>query len=690
MKIQSMGRLWYFLSMESIKNAYLVSLRQLRAINRTPSSFIVAGLFLVINGLFFSNIVDSGAGTNLSYLFRNEALVLMLILPAFTMSAIVLEKRNGTYEYLMTTRTSSLEFLGGKYCAYIIVAAILIFMTLQYPFWLNMFTNVDPGRVLAGTTGLFLFSLALISIGIFSSALTGNQITASFLAFFIALLLWCAESVFSLLTVRSRGYFRSVSLYERFLPFSLGLVDYSDGLFFLHVSILFIVLTWFFLYRGRGGSFRELALVLLIIVIVFFGQSLADRNLSRADLTAESLFTLSSPMVELLKEITEPLKIMVFMRSDDPARTDVDGILREMVTSNPLVTFSLIDPYVSSELARKLQVTKERTTVFSTGDRVVKSRGCNEVKLISGIRRLLRTTQKGVCFLTGHGEKDFLSVDNDGVRLFVESLAAAGLSVAPLRLDKIDSAIPEDCGSIVIIAPENDLLKREGQLLTDFVLNGGGLLIFAETTVGPVFASLLATYGIGFENAVVIEPQVNLRGLATEPIITDFRNHPAVRNLEGAVFRGARPLKLFSVKGMRKEALMYSSGNSWGETSLDATLPSFDEKDIPGPLLLGVAVERTIRWRNKAEEVTGRVLVVSDSHLPVNESFNDLSNGELVLGAVEWVTGYGENVIMLPKGFLCRDLYISSGQFRLLFFISVIGVPFLAFLWAFVVYIRFR
>jgi len=652
---------------------------------KSVSFYVIAAILMVINGLFFSSIVESGAGTNLSTLFRIEALVLMLFLPAITMGAFVKEKLSGTYDFLMTTSLSTFEFVAGKFLAYNVIASILIFTTAQYPFWLNIFTDVDGGRVLAGISGLLLFAFALVSIGLFSSAVAKRQVVASIGAFFLALMFWCAQSLVRLFSLPLSSHIRSVSFFERFIPFAGGLFDYADSVFFIFVSLFFLTMSWVVLHVFRGGEKKQWLKVIMVLFILFFVQAICDRELSRVDLTEEGLFTLSDPMKTVLSEITEPLKIIAFIRSSDPARTDVDGILREMSSLSKFLDCSIIDPYVASDLAKKLKITKERTAVFSIKDRVVRSRGCNEVKLLSGLRRLLRTSQKSVCFLTGHGERDFLSPDPDGIRMFVESLAAAGLTVAPLKFTK-SITIPQNCGTLVVVAPQTDLLEREMVLLNSFVDKGGSLLILTEILPGRNWEQLLAGFGFGFENVVLIDPASNIRGLPTEPIITDFRNHPSVSTLEGVALRGVRPLKLTLVKGVRKQGLLYSSQASWGESSLNDEIPVFDDNDIDGPLMVAAVAEKTIGWRNGSEELTGRVIVIGDGDIASNQSFNDLSNAELLLGSTEWLLGYGENVIMLPKGFLCRNLYLSKGQFNLLFLVSVIGVPFIALIMGFIVW----
>ena len=86
-------------------------------------------------------------------------------------------------------------------------------------------------------------------------------------------------------------------------------------------------------------------------------------------------------------------------------RSDAEGLVRELARRCPRIGWRILDPELSPELARKHAIARGRTTVFMSGSRVVKTRGCNEVHLHMGIRRLLRTAARRVLFLHGHGER---------------------------------------------------------------------------------------------------------------------------------------------------------------------------------------------------------------------------------------------------------------------------------------------
>ncbi len=420
-----------------------------------------------------------------------------------------------------------------------------------------------------------------------------------------------------------------------------------------------------------------LATTLVIFAAVCFMQALADRHSQRLDMTRECAFTLSEATMRALSEVAEPIRITVFVPTSDAARTDIDGLLREVVRICPRISFRLTDPQMSPDLARELKITKSRIMVFQAANRLVKTRGCSELHLLSGLRRIMRTTRMRVHFLVGHGERDILSPQRDGARMFVEALILAGLEIAPLKLHEAARVIPKDCGAIVALAPQQDLLPKERDALMEFLGRGGGLLVFSEKIPGPNWEKIYHHFSLDFHKAVAVDPRLNMNGIAVDPIVADFRPHPVVRTLEAVVLHGARPLKQLRIKGVRHSALLFTSRQSWGETNPDSA-PSFNEdEDIKPPLMMGCAAERTVKWRTKEEEVTARFLLIGDEDLVVNNAFRDLNNADLGIGAVEWVAGYGENVIMLPKTFMLRDVYFTPGQFRVIFAIAVLGIPLL-------------
>ena len=227
--------------LRTVSRAFLICKRELGSIFGTPTAYIVLVLFQLLNGLFFCAIVHSGAAANLAYLYRNIGLVMLVMVPAITMGSFVREKQSGTVELLLTSPLTAFQLLLGKVGAYFSFLLVMCLTTLQYPFMLNFFTNVDEGRVFAGTVGLLCLGLAMMSLGLFTSAITNHQISACLLAATLGLIFWCAQSLVALIFSAPLAAIRSVSFYERMVTFTVGLIDSSDCAFFIVFS--FVTLT---------------------------------------------------------------------------------------------------------------------------------------------------------------------------------------------------------------------------------------------------------------------------------------------------------------------------------------------------------------------------------------------------------------------------------------------------------------
>ena len=160
----------------------LICTRELGQIFSTPPAYIVLLLFQALNGLFFCDILDSGAGANLSYIYRTMGIVMLLMVPAIAMGSFINEKKSGTVELLLTSPIRALDLTLGKFLAYLLFLALMVLTTLQYPFILSVFTEVDGGRVLAGSLGVFLLGVAVLSLALFTSALLEHQVAACLLA----------------------------------------------------------------------------------------------------------------------------------------------------------------------------------------------------------------------------------------------------------------------------------------------------------------------------------------------------------------------------------------------------------------------------------------------------------------------------------------------------------------------------
>lgn len=217
--------------------------KELQSYFYSPIAYIVFASFLLIVGYLFWVVLVSSKMATLQPLFYNAAFILLLISPVLTMRLISEERKSKTMELLLTSPISPSEIVMGKFLACFVLYLILIVLTFQYPVVLHSYSNnFDLGPVFSGYIGLMLIGSAFISLGLFASTLTENQIIAAMITFGSSLLFWVfgwAKSAFDNTFGQILG---SLSIFDRFTDFLRGVVDSGNVIFFLVFT-----LTWLFL-----------------------------------------------------------------------------------------------------------------------------------------------------------------------------------------------------------------------------------------------------------------------------------------------------------------------------------------------------------------------------------------------------------------------------------------------------------
>jgi ABC-2 type transport system permease protein len=227
--------------------------REISSFFASPIGYLVIALFLVFNGLFlwvFSgtfNILDSGFA-DLSAFFQLAPWILLFLIPAVTMRAFSDEKKMGTLELLLTKPISFQSIILAKYFAAVLLILTALIPTLLYILTIsslgNPMGNFDLGSTIGSYIGLVFLVLAYAAIGIFSSTLSSNQIVAFIIAIFICFALYYGfEGLTSLLN--SNFSLENLGMKAHFDGTTRGVVDTRDIIYFLSISVFFLVSTVF-------------------------------------------------------------------------------------------------------------------------------------------------------------------------------------------------------------------------------------------------------------------------------------------------------------------------------------------------------------------------------------------------------------------------------------------------------------
>ncbi len=220
----------------------------------TPVGYLVMGVFLVLSGLFLwvfkgpFNVLDYGFA-DLSLFFLMAPWVLLLLVPAISMRTLSEERKLGTLELLLSRPLSPTSLVLGKFLGILALVALTLIPTLLYVWAISELGstpgNLDTGLVLGSYLGLFLLVSAYISIGIFASSLTENQIAAFLYGILLCFLLYYGfESAATLFSDGSSALsFGGLGMKAHYESISQGILDSRDLVYFLSVSAFFLYLT---------------------------------------------------------------------------------------------------------------------------------------------------------------------------------------------------------------------------------------------------------------------------------------------------------------------------------------------------------------------------------------------------------------------------------------------------------------
>jgi len=232
-----------------MRNVWAIARRELGTYFVSPIAYLVGAAFLVMMGFFFYTdvvfTVLSRSEPTMRYVFGVMTTILLFVAPVLTMRLLAEEQRLGTLELLLTAPVRDWEVVLGKYLAALIFYLGLLMVTAAYPlllFWMQ--GNPDVGPILSGYLGMALFGAALLSIGLFSSSLSQNQVVAAVVGIGVVILLAVASLPADGITDPTlQQILNHLDLRNHLLNFRRGLIDTVDIVYYLSVTAVFLFLT---------------------------------------------------------------------------------------------------------------------------------------------------------------------------------------------------------------------------------------------------------------------------------------------------------------------------------------------------------------------------------------------------------------------------------------------------------------
>ncbi len=216
--------------------AWIIAKRELRSFFDSLLAYIILIVFLGFTGFFtwlFGRDVFLVGEASLQSFFGVAYWTLFFFIPALTMRLLAEEKHSGTIEIVLTKPVNEWQFVLGKFISIFVLVILSLGLTLPYYITLSFIGPVDHGAAITGYLGLILLSSTYISIGIFASSLTNNQIVSFLMALligiFFQLLFGMVSNGVPGLAGNVLDYLSASSHYESVVR---GVIDTKDIIYF--------------------------------------------------------------------------------------------------------------------------------------------------------------------------------------------------------------------------------------------------------------------------------------------------------------------------------------------------------------------------------------------------------------------------------------------------------------------------
>lgn len=218
--------------------------RDLKAYFTSPLGYVFIAAFLAVMNAFFYIYNIAQAYSQLASVFNFMVYTLIFVTPLLTMRLFSEEFKQKTDQLLLTSPVKVRSIVFGKFLAALAIFAIALAVTLLYVIIIASHGQPNVRELLANYLAIFCVAAAFISIGVFISSLTENQLVSAILTLAVFLILYLIDtSGFGAQNAFLNNLLYSISLFVRYTTISNGVLALSDLVFYISVAAIFIFAT---------------------------------------------------------------------------------------------------------------------------------------------------------------------------------------------------------------------------------------------------------------------------------------------------------------------------------------------------------------------------------------------------------------------------------------------------------------
>jgi ABC-type uncharacterized transport system involved in gliding motility auxiliary subunit len=465
--------------------------------------------------------------------------------------------------------------------------------------------------------------------------------------------------------------------------------------------------------RSTQASTNAFVGTLAVFVMLGLINFVAVRNPQKFDLTETKIYTLATETQDVMKHLTQPVKLYLFDKDRNPQ--DVQ-ILDQMKAASKKFNYEYIDPETNPTQAKRFEIKNDpnnHDVYVERGDRRQFVQTLNpavrlqEPFVVNAVLRASLDRDAKVYFLQGHGERSLEKVQF-GLSEALKAMDKRSLKPEPLNLAQ-EGKVPDDASVVVIAGAKQPLLEAEVRAIAEYQAKGGNLFLLVDPKTNPGVKGILEGWGLTLDERFAIDASEAGRQLGSNPatpVVQTYNNHPITQRFgkDISFYPGARPIEIRVVEGIQANPIVLTAPQSWAESNINEKPVKLSEGDRPGPLPIGVALSRVVTPQvtpspsptaspTASPTVSpsvlptptptsldlrkeSRMVVFGNSSFATDGYFGQYLNGDVFINSVSWLSqSDGQVLSVRPRSAKNRRLLITNAQLAVVGLIALAGLP---------------
>lgn len=417
-----------------------------------------------------------------------------------------------------------------------------------------------------------------------------------------------------------------------------------------------------------------LFVLLLLLLVGLLGYLGREYNV-QWDISQNGRNTLNQASAEILQKMDGPVTVTVYVTDQDARLGDIRNIISEFLRLyqriKPDFTFTFIDPTEHPKVTQEAGIKVNGEMVVTFNGRSEHLTIVNEQVFTNLLIRLVRSGEKLVMGLSGHGERRLDGRANHDLGEFGKQLSMKGFKTDSLNL-AIAQDVPTNASVLIIASPQVDLLKGEVDKILAYVARGGNLLWLIDQESLRGLQPLAEKLSLTLTPGVVVDPQSQqLKAPITFALGANYGQHPITRNFNNiTIFPFARQISLNESKEWNSVSLVEVAQNGWVETGKLESDVTFDEMyDVAGPISIAAALRRTLQDREQ------HVVVIGSGHFLANSYLGNGSNLDFGINLINWLVEDENLITIQPRATLDSNLTMSKSALTVIVSVFLIILP---------------